>query len=269
MSRRTARAANDRTSSFKPVNPGRKQVMADRTYAARTGDRQPVASRIHTALVIAAILAVSGYGLWFSRSSSPPPELVSARRDIIQEVYLPAVIYEWALLGLIWSGVRRTTGLRGLIGGNWKSIWQAVTDGFLGLAFWAGWYVIEKSVQYLLGPAHNIEIDYLFPRSGLESAFWILSAVSSGFCEEIVFRGYLLRQFAAWTGSVPFGVLLQAALFGAAHPLLGLRQMIVICVSAVLFALLALSRTSLRPGMVAHAWADIFGGMIVKGLPYK
>ena len=78
-----------------------------------------------------------------------------------------------------------------------------------------------------------------------------------------------MKQFAVWTGSVLAGMLLQAVLFGAAHPLLGWKQMIVICVSGVLFALLALWRKSLRPGMVAHAWADIFGGMIVKGLPYK
>jgi hypothetical protein len=36
-----------------------------------------------------------------------------------------------------------------------------------------------------------------------------------------------------------------------------------------LFGLLALRRDSLRPGMVAHAWADIFGGIILKDLPYK
>ena len=243
--------------------------MAGGMHAASGHGPQPVASRSHTAIVMAAILAVSGYGLWFARSNTTPPELMSPSRHIIQQVYVPAVIYEWALLGLIWLGVRRTTGLGGLIEGTWKSSWQAVADCLLGLAFWVGWYVIEKGVQYVLGPAHNIQIDYLFPRSGLESASWILSAVTSGFCEEIVFRGYLLKQFAVWTGSVLAGMLLQAGLFGAAHPLLGWKQMIVIGVSGVLFALLALWRKSLRPGMVAHAWADIFGGMIVKGLPYK
>jgi len=50
---------------------------------------------------------------------------------------------------------------------------------------------------------------------------------------------------------------------------LGLTQMVVICVSGILFGLLALWRNSLRPGMLAHAWADIFGGILVKGLPYK
>jgi membrane protease YdiL (CAAX protease family) len=94
-------------------------------------------------------------------------------------------------------------------------------------------------------------------------------AATSGFCEEFVFRGYFLKQFSAWTASVPIGVTLQAVLFGAAHPLLGAKQMIVIIVSGVLFGVLALWRNSLRPGMVAHAWADIFGGIILHGLPYK
>ena len=137
--------------------------MAGGKHAASGHGPQPAASRIHTAIVIAAILAVSGYGLWFARSNTPPPDLMSPSRHIIREVYVPAVIYEWTLLGFIWFGVRRTTGLRGLIGGTWKSSRQAVADCLLGLAFWGGWYVIEESVQYLLGPAHNIQIDYFFP----------------------------------------------------------------------------------------------------------
>lgn len=224
----------------------------------------PVASYKHTLLVLLAILGVSGYGHWFAHTRQAGSE-----RDVIPDIYVPAIVYEWTLLALVWFGVRRTTSLRGLIGGRWVTARQAITDFLLGFAFWGIWYIIERFVQYLLGPAHHGGIDYFFPKGGLEITVWVLMAATSGFCEEIVFRGYLLKQFSAWTASVPIGITLQAVLFGAAHPLLGLKQMIVIIVSGVLFGLLALWRNSLRPGMVAHAWADIFGGIILKGLPYK
>jgi len=78
-----------------------------------------------------------------------------------------------------------------------------------------------------------------------------------------------MRQFASWTGSFAAGVLIQGGIFGLAHPSLGIRQMIVISVSGVMIGSLTLWRRSLRPGIIMHAWADTFGGLIVKGLPYK
>jgi hypothetical protein len=36
-----------------------------------------------------------------------------------------------------------------------------------------------------------------------------------------------------------------------------------------LMGCLAIWRRSLRPGIVTHAWADVFGGLIVKRLPYN
>jgi len=60
----------------------------------------------------------------------------------------------------------------------------------------------------------------------------------------------------------------QGGLFGLGHTYLGSRQVIQITVSGILFGLLALRAKNLRSCMVAHAWADAFGGIIVKGLPY-
>jgi hypothetical protein len=55
----------------------------------------------------------------------------------------------------------------------------------------------------------------LAPQGQFESLLWIALAVTAGICEEIIFRGYLQRQFVAWTRGAPIGVLLSAALFGA------------------------------------------------------
>jgi membrane protease YdiL (CAAX protease family) len=94
-------------------------------------------------------------------------------------------------------------------------------------------------------------------------------AASSGFSEEIAFRGYFLQQFSAWTGSTTIGIVLQAIIFGAGHAYLGTRQVVLIVTSGVLLGIFAARLRNLRPLMVTHAWADVFGGVVIHGLPYK
>jgi membrane protease YdiL (CAAX protease family) len=91
----------------------------------------------------------------------------------------------------------------------------------------------------------------------LEGSLAIVVAISAGVCEEIVFRGYLQRQFRALTGSAPIAVLLQAVVFGVPHVYQGTRLAAMVCLYGILFGVLALWRRSLRPGILAHAWSDI------------
>ena len=90
----------------------------------------------------------------------------------------------------------------------------------------------------------------------------MLLSISAGFSEELVFRGYLQRQLTALTGRASLALLLQAAVFGVAHGYQGTRACLSIAIYGVLFTLLALWRKSLRPGMIAHAWTDIAGGLL-------
>ena len=93
-------------------------------------------------------------------------------------------------------------------------------------------------------------------------AAWALLCVVAGVVEEIVFRGYLQRQFAAWArGAAAAGVVFSALVFGAAHGYEGLRNMVLLAVFGVLFSLLALYRRSLRAGIFAHSWHDLIAGL--------
>ena len=96
----------------------------------------------------------------------------------------------------------------------------------------------------------------------MEISLWIALSISAGFCEELVFRGYLQRQFAALTGSNVIGLLLQAALFGVSHGYQGVAATVTIALFGVVYGSLALWRRSLRPGMIAHAWSDIWAGWL-------
>ncbi len=95
---------------------------------------------------------------------------------------------------------------------------------------------------------------------------WFCSSATAGFCEEIIFRGYLQRQFAALTRSTLAGVLLSAIVFGASHGYEGAARMLLIGIFGLMFGLLAWWRKSLRPGMIAHAWHDALSGAILRML---
>jgi uncharacterized protein len=102
----------------------------------------------------------------------------------------------------------------------------------------------------------------LAPANGKEMAAWALLCVLVGIVEEIIFRGYLQRQFIGWArGSLPWGVAASAVVFGAAHAYQGARGMFLIAAFGALFSVLALYRRSLRAGIFAHCWNDLIAGL--------
>jgi membrane protease YdiL (CAAX protease family) len=189
-------------------------------------------------------------------------------------LYLVTIFFEWVMVGLIWLGIhRRGIRLRDLVGGRWKSPEAVFIDVGIAAAFWVVSVGVLFGMQYALGLAklHEAEgemkarlakIGFLFPQSKYEIAVYVALVLTAGFCEELIFRGYLQKQFHAMTGNAYLAVILQALTFGAAHGYQGVKLMIVIAVYGLLFGLLALWIRNLRPGMIAHAWQDLLAGLV-------
>lgn len=97
----------------------------------------------------------------------------------------------------------------------------------------------------------------ILPHGIVESLLWIVVSMTAGFVEEVCYRGYLQKQFAALTGSVFLAIFFQAILFAISHSYQGFKSMIVIFVYGTLFGLLAFWRDSMRPGIVAHILTEI------------
>ena len=113
--------------------------------------------------------------------------------------------------------------------------------------------------------SHPLGCSALAPASVSEIAAWILVCALAGFAEEIVFRGYLQRQFTAWgRGALWAGVVFSAILFGMAHGYQGARNMVLLSIFGALFSLLAIFRRSLRAGMIAHSWHDLVAGLATR-----
>lgn len=223
------------------------------------GQKQQVAPYWHTLLIIAIMLGLSFTGARrvqrAEKAHTPRPLL-----------YATTIAMQWTLLGVVWLGIRRRGyKLRDLTGKPWKSVEDALLDVAIAAAFWISAALVLVAAARLMRFAPKLEdarkaLEFIAPSNALELGIWVLLALTAGICEEIIFRGYLQRQFAAVSRSVVAGILLSAALFGASHAYEGGQRMILIALLGAMLGTLAVWRRSLRPSMIAHAWQDIFAG---------
>lgn len=216
----------------------------------------------YTALLIAilVLLVVGGARL---QGHAKPGDSIGPEHTGTVSLYLSVIVLEWGLAGFVWFGLRRGgTRLRELIGGRWKNGRAVLLDVGVAFGFWIVWEGVGKLMHLLLGPSHAKTIDALLPQGAFEILLWIAVSMSAGFGEEVVYRGYLQKQILALSGSVTAAVLGQAALFGLSHAYQGVKQVVVITALGAVYGVLPLWRKSLRPNIIAHAWSDVFSGVL-------
>ena len=149
--------------------------------------------------------------------------------------------YEFFLLGYVWLfGLKLyKVPLAEIIGGKWRRWGDFWRDVGIALLFWLVVGAVLATLSFSLRFSGMEAAKFMLPETAREVAVFVLLALTAGFCEEIIFRGYLQRQFTAWTGNVPAGVVLQAAVFGAAHLYQGVKGVIVITIYGAMFGILA------------------------------
>lgn len=221
----------------------------------------------HSVILIAMLLLASVSGM---RGKHPLAEAAGSKLP----EYIATMIWEWMLVGFVWLGIRKRIRLRELIGGRWANFEDFFLDVVYAAAFWGcALLVLGVGAKLMhLDQGGKIEamrksLGFLAPGTRLELAIWFCTSATAGFCEEIIFRGYLQRQFAAMAGnSMLIGVVLSALVFGASHGYEGAARMALIAIYGLMFGLLAWWRKSLRPGMIAHAWHDSLSGAVLRML---
>jgi membrane protease YdiL (CAAX protease family) len=126
--------------------------------------------------------------------------------------------------------------------------------------------VIVEAVAVALHASglHRANSDTLLPRDGSERTAWIVVAVSVGFCEELVYRGYLQTQLTAFTGSFRVAIFAQALLFGITHGERGGVAVAVAAVCGLVLGFLARARRRLHPGIVSHVAIDLLAGLAAR-----
>lgn len=181
--------------------------------------------------------------------------------------------YAW-VLGCEWLLTIAAVGLLRRHGLALSDIGQAigrriVTIGFLGVglilvAIFAAYNrkrILKLSPERLSKVLRRV--GPLVPEPGVERAIWILVAVTAGFCEEFLYRGWLWRFFSDLTGHLSIAVLLSAVAFGFAHAYQGRSGIISTGIVGLLFSVPVLLANSLVPVQVIHAGIDLMNGLIL------
>jgi CAAX protease family protein len=178
--------------------------------------------------------------------------------------YSIVILMEWLMVAFIWWGLsRRGIRLSDIVAGSWANPLYFLRDLCLGIAFLLIFgFALLQGLSYLLKPETPKAMLTMMPQNWSEMILWVLMALTAGFCEEVIFRGYLQRQFSTLTRSLVGGIVLQAVVFGLSHGYQGWKLMLLISIYGICFGVFARWRRSLRPGMLAHALQDTAGGVI-------
>ncbi|MBT9331695.1 CPBP family intramembrane glutamic endopeptidase [Paracidobacterium acidisoli] len=226
------------------------------------GNPSPVPPRLiaplwHTCLLVLLFIGISVSGALHATKPS------AAQHRIIQ--YLITLGFEWIIAAIAWWGIRlRRTPITQLIGERRRGFEAWRDDIAAAAVFWIAASILLVLIGSLLRLVHlSAPAKTIAPQSLLEIILWIALSISAGICEEFVFRGYMLQQFTALTHRLWAGILISSILFGLSHGYEGAAGMIAITAYGAMFCALTLSRRSLRPGIIAHAWHDSFSGIML------
>jgi membrane protease YdiL (CAAX protease family) len=215
----------------------------------------------HTVLVLVMLLGIAGLSAW--KGSVSPAGGVSQNARLLN--YGTVMAWEWLTVGLIAWGVRlRGKSIADLIGGRWPNAAAVFRDVRIGVLFLLASDLILAIIQFALKNSPNQALRDLLPQTPIETAVWFALTATAGFCEEVIFRGYLQQQLSRMTRNATAGLVLQAVVFGLCHGYQGAKSVITIAIYGAMFGWLAQRQRSLRPGMITHFLQDGVGGLIAR-----
>lgn len=113
------------------------------------------------------------------------------------------------------------------------------------------------------------EASAILPRTRGERVSFVLLALTAGFCEELLHRGFLIAFVTAeWPGLPRLAVVAAASLpFGLAHAYQGVRGVVMTTLLGAAFAGLYLSYQSLWIPIALHALVDLRAALLRPATP--
>ena len=178
-------------------------------------------------------------------------------------LYAQITLVAWGLLFYVCRVGRRRSAFSALVGEGWD---ERPPRGHRprsrggGVDFFI--QACELGWMWLFAPSGGTAVAAILPHTALARAAWVVVSVSVGLSEEVVYRGYLQSQLAAFTGRPRAAWALQALLFGLAHAEQGASAMARLAVYGLALGALARWRRSLLPGILCHVWTDLASGLL-------
>ncbi len=171
--------------------------------------------------------------------------------------YIVTIISLWILYGVIYLAVIKEKTTVNSIG----LVKLRVLDFARGFAILMALFVIATILTYFMAQLGYVipgEVEMFLPQELFGKLLWVVMSFTAGFCEEAVFRGYLmtrirlLGKFNSWT--VP--VILSSLFFGIPHLYQGLAGVVVITAVGALFAVSYVRYKTIWPAVIAHFFLD-------------
>ena len=124
------------------------------------------------------------------------------------------------------------------------------------------WSVLRLPTERRIAARPKLgSLQFMLPHTAAEEAWFVALSLTAGFCEELLYRGYLPWFFAPWLGRVG-AMAVVAIAFGLGHIYQGRKGAIRATIAGFVMAAIALLSGSLIPGMIAHALIDIGSGTV-------
>jgi len=180
------------------------------------------------------------------------------RRGVIgQWLFATCALAIWSLYGRPWAALRLVFphGWRLVVG----AVYVAAAVALVALQLWS---VRRLSPERRIAARPKLgNVSFMLPRTGAEQRWFVALALTAGFCEELLYRGYLVWIIAPWLGQLGAMAAVVAA-FGISHAYQGRKGATRATIAGAVMAAIVLSSGSLIPAMIVHALIDIGGGTV-------
>lgn len=185
---------------------------------------------------------------WYAaKAAAGAPHNGSPPLEVIQRgVMLTSGVGLWLTVGLWWWLNRRQDSFATLFGTRTRTWMKEIG---LGLGIGIGWVAIYGLIGW---PPFSAMF-----RLDSAKLLSVPASISAGFCEEFLFRGFLVLLLARAGKSIRTQVLWSSLAFGLAHVLWGPVGMLFTLVLGASFAVVTLWRGNVWAAVVAHTFLDL------------
>jgi membrane protease YdiL (CAAX protease family) len=214
-------------------------------------------------LVVAVVYPVASYLRYRAMShwGEPWPRARKLR------LYASTVLIQWTLVFATVLVLRTAGGGLADIGERVGS--AATTTMAITLLVGAFAFISSLTLRTLARakagdlPPHVRRAGKFLPVDGAEGAGFVVLALTAGICEEILYRGWLVKHLEALTGNSVLAIVLAAIVFGLGHAYQGRIGVIGSGALGAMLGGVVWWTGSLVPGQVLHVLIDLTNGFAI------
>jgi uncharacterized protein len=180
----------------------------------------------------------------------------------------------WSIwMAMMWTLVAGGALLWRMNGRDWRRLGFTLSAGWglwvaAGVIAAFGIVQVRGAVQVQRSPRARsklrvtyAKLETILPHTFTELYWFLALSITAGFCEEFIFRGYLIWTLRQWMSWWPAAAI-SAVIFAAGHSYQGMSGILRTGILGVMLTVVLAISGSLWPGIVLHALIDISSGAI-------